>query len=222
MATYLQLVNKVMIGLREAEVADITGTYAKVVGQFVNDAKEEIESRWQWKALRHEVTVAGSASTRTYTLSGTTNKSSIVYDDSDRPMVFQTDAGQKAQLSEISRERMRQYLETQNTVQSDTPTCFAIDRSSSGLSVIFDPLLDASYNYKFVIYTPQAELSDKDDVITVPDGPVWRLALVYAMEERGSEFQGRITSVAERARRAMDEAISIEQGNSEQITVHEE
>lgn len=222
MATYLQLVNKVMIGLRETEVADITGTYAKLIGQFVNDAKEEVESRWQWKALRDEITVAGSASTRTYALSSTTDKSSVVYDDFHRPMAFQTDAGQKTQLSEISRERLRQYLETQNTVQVGPPSCFAIERASTGLSVIFDPLLDASYNYKFVIYTPQDELSDKDDVLVVPEGPVWRLALVYAMEERGSEFQGRITSVAERARRAMDEAISIEQGNSEQITVHEE
>lgn len=218
MTTYVQLVNKVMVGLRENEVADITNGYAKLIGQFVNEAKRAVEGRWHWKALRHEVDVATSAATRSYAMSGTTNKSVLLYDRYGMPMAFRTDSGSKAQLSEMSREDMRRYLETQNTVQNGEPTCFAIDRGASSLTVYFDPLPDTAYNYRFVMYTPQAELSDKDDVLSVPEDPVWTLALVYAMEERGSEFQGSLTSRAERAQQAMDEAVLIEQGVVEQQT----
>ncbi len=39
--TYLNIMNEVLRRLREAEVSDVTeNTYSKMVGDFINDAKE--------------------------------------------------------------------------------------------------------------------------------------------------------------------------------------
>ena len=61
--TYLNLVNNVLRRLREDTVTTVTNnTYSTMVGDFVNDAKEIVESAWDWSALR---TTSGSPLTIT-------------------------------------------------------------------------------------------------------------------------------------------------------------
>ena len=56
--TYLELVNKVLIRLREDEVGSVNQTaYSKLVGEFVNDAARLVEDAWDWSALRTTLTV---------------------------------------------------------------------------------------------------------------------------------------------------------------------
>ena len=55
---YLDLVNDVLIRLREDEVTATTDTpYAKLIGKFVNDAKRTVEDAYQWNALSETLTV---------------------------------------------------------------------------------------------------------------------------------------------------------------------
>ena len=61
--TYLNLVNNVLRRLREDTVSTVSNdTYSTMVGDFVNDAKEMVESAWDWSALR---TTSGSPLTIT-------------------------------------------------------------------------------------------------------------------------------------------------------------
>ena len=47
--TYLNAVNSVLRRLRENEVATVQATnYSKLVGDFVNDDKDLVESAWDW------------------------------------------------------------------------------------------------------------------------------------------------------------------------------
>jgi hypothetical protein len=58
--TYLELVNNVLVRLREdtitAEQLD-TDPYWRFIGSAVNDAKDRVEDAWQWSALRGSDTI---------------------------------------------------------------------------------------------------------------------------------------------------------------------
>lgn len=50
--TYLELVNDVLIRLREQTVSTVSlTTYSTLIGKFVNDAKRQIEDAYDWNAL---------------------------------------------------------------------------------------------------------------------------------------------------------------------------
>jgi hypothetical protein len=55
--TYLQLINSVLVRLRESEITaeqfdTALNPYWKFIGSAVNDAKDRVEDAWQWGALR--------------------------------------------------------------------------------------------------------------------------------------------------------------------------
>ena len=69
--TYLNLVNNVLRRLREDTVTTVTNnTYSTMVGDFVNDAKELVETAWDWSALRSTLTITTVADDYTYSLTG--------------------------------------------------------------------------------------------------------------------------------------------------------
>jgi hypothetical protein len=84
----------------------------------------------------------------------------------------------------------------------------------------FWPKPDATYTYKVVCVVPQDELDDTTDTLTIPWRPVVDKAVYYAMEERGSEFQGRLEARLTQADQALGQAILIEL-NDENWTVSE-
>ena len=68
---YLELVNDVLIRLREDEVTAPTDTpYSKLIGVFVNDAKRIVEDSFQWNVLTETLTVTTSADLFNYVLTG--------------------------------------------------------------------------------------------------------------------------------------------------------
>ena len=63
--TYLNIVNNVLRRMREEEVSSIQeNTYAKMVGDFVNDAKRTVEDAWDWSALRTTLTITTAGMTQ--------------------------------------------------------------------------------------------------------------------------------------------------------------
>ena len=76
--TYLNLVNNVLRRLREDEVTNVSeSTYSKMVGDFVNDAKELVETAWDWSALRSTLTITTAADDYTYSLTGSGNEGKV-------------------------------------------------------------------------------------------------------------------------------------------------
>lgn len=51
--TFKQMVNEVLVRLREDEVVNVSDTaYSKMICYFVNKIKREVEDSWDWAALR--------------------------------------------------------------------------------------------------------------------------------------------------------------------------
>jgi len=78
MATQLTIVNSVLRRLRETEVSTVAASdYSKLIGTFVNDAKETLEDMWFWTVNETviDTTILNDSSTRTYDLTDTTDRS---------------------------------------------------------------------------------------------------------------------------------------------------
>ena len=76
--TYIELVNSVLRRLRESEVTTVQGTgnsnsYARLIGDFVNEAKSQVEVAWDWSALRSTLTLTTTADVFNYELNGSQN-----------------------------------------------------------------------------------------------------------------------------------------------------
>jgi len=212
MATTQSLLNKVLIGLRQSQIADTSTTdaYELLLLQFLNNAKEEVEESWDWYALRATVTVTLAQGTSEYTLTSagdadvdTTERSKLLYEKSQalaggfesttrgfgaQPQVWDVTNSSEQRMTEVSQEQMERLHFTDDDEQS-MPTHFAIYSDGTSLKMKFYPIPEKVRTIKARIFNPQAELSSTDltTVLTVPVRPVWTKALWKANEERGEE-----------------------------------
>ena len=77
--TYLQLVNKVLVRLRENEVSTVSeNNYSKLIGEYVNDAKRDVQNAWDWTGLRNTLTVDTQANVFNYVLTDADNTIKIL------------------------------------------------------------------------------------------------------------------------------------------------
>jgi hypothetical protein len=72
-----------------------------------------------------------------------------------------------------------------------------------------------------VFIVPQADLVETTDYLTVPWKPVARQAVFFAMDERGSEFAGRIETEGAKAQDALMNALLIDFG-ADNLTIQEQ
>lgn len=194
--TYLQLVNLVHGYLRGPTVTEVNADADTIIiANFLNQAKERVESAWKWNILRKTITFNGSASTYTYdtsdagvaTVNQTNERSVLLFDQENRPLFWDVTSGGEFRLEAISRERAQSiYRLDQSTTTS--PSQFTAYRLGSGLTIFFPVAPSGTRNYSFEAYVPQAELSAKTDELTVPWRPVVMLATSLAAGERGDEF----------------------------------
>ena len=69
--TFLQLVNKVLVRLREDTVSSVDeNSYSQLIGEFVNDAVKEVEAAWKWSALRETLSATTQDGVFSYVLTG--------------------------------------------------------------------------------------------------------------------------------------------------------
>ena len=62
--TYLELVNDVLVRLRETAVSTVSETsYSALIGKFVNDAKRQIEDAFAWNVLGRTITLSTTSGT---------------------------------------------------------------------------------------------------------------------------------------------------------------
>jgi len=77
--TYLELVNDVLVRLREATVSTVSETsYSALIGKFVNDAKRQIEDAYAWNVLGTTITLSTTAGTYSYSLTGSGQKFQVI------------------------------------------------------------------------------------------------------------------------------------------------
>jgi hypothetical protein len=178
--TYLELVNDVLVRLRETTVSTVSETtYSSLIGKFVNDAKRQIEDAFAWNVLGQTITVTTSASTPTYSLTGSGQKFQVMD-------VINTTSN--VGLINITFADMNRKLNFTPLVNS-IPTEFAFDGvdGSYDTKVNLYPIPDGVYTIKFALTVPQATLTSDSTIVAVADTLVVQNAYARALVERGED-----------------------------------
>lgn len=178
--TYLQLINNVLIRLRETQVSTNNETaYSSLIGLFVNDAKRQIEDAFSWNVLGQTVNITTVAATYQYSMTGAGQKFQV-------QDVLNTTSNIGVQ--NISFVEMNRY---QNLVPSTNgiPQYYAFDGvdSSGDTKVLLFPRPDGVYNIPFSLTIPQAALSADGTSVLVSDFLVVQNAYARALVERGED-----------------------------------
>jgi hypothetical protein len=178
--TYLELVNDVLVRLREPVVTTFSETtYSTLIGKFINDAKRQVEDAFSWNALGTTITVTTAANTSTYSLTGAGQKFQVM-DVINTTSIFG--------LTNISFVDMNRKLNFA-PVATQTPTEYAFDGvdGSYDTQVKLYPIPNAVYTVKFMLTVPQPTLALDATVVKVPDVLVVQNAYARALVERGED-----------------------------------
>lgn len=201
--TYLQLVNKVLIRLREDTVASVSqDTYSRLIGEFVNDAKQFVEDAWDWSALRNTLTVTTSSGTFNYNLTGSGNRIEIldvINDTSNNFMTYRT-------------QHWFNNTFLNNDPISGAPSYYTFNgvNSAGDTAVDIYPIPDGVYALRFNSILRTAELSNDTDAVNIPNLPIVLLATAFAARERGETGGTSATELFTIADKALAEAIALD------------
>ena len=193
--TYLELVNDVLVRLREPVVTTFNETtYSTLIGKFINDAKRQVEDAFSWNALGATITVTTAASTSTYSLTGAGQKFQVM------DVINTTSLLGLTNISFVDMNRKLNFA----PVATETPTEYAFDGvdGSYDTQVKLYPIPNGVYTVKFMLTVPQPTLALDATVVKVPDVLVVQNAYARALVERG-EDGGLSSSEAYNLYRAM-------------------
>jgi len=178
--TYLELVNDVLIRLRESTVSTVgETTYSSLIGKFVNDAKRQIEDTYTWNVLNQTVTVTTANGTSSYSLTGTGQKFRIAEALNTTNYIV---------LSNIAVSDMNRKLSFGTPVQGvPTEYCFNGSDNNGDTKVDLYPVPNGVYTLKFDVTIPQANLTADGTSVKVLDYLVAQSAYARALIERGED-----------------------------------
>jgi len=201
--TYLELVNDVLVRLRESTVSTVSETaYSALIGKFVNDAKRQIEDAFNWNVLSTTVTITTTANTYSYSMTGAGQKFQV-----NDAINTTSDVG----LQNISFVRMNRNLNFA-TPATGVPAEYAFSGvdGSGDTKVDLYAIPDGVYTILFDLAVPQAALSADGTSVKVLDYLVTQSAYARALIERG-EDGGTASSEAYALFRGMlSDAIALE------------
>lgn len=208
--TYLQLVNNVLVRLRETEVSSVGDTpYSSLIGVFVNDAKREVEDAHDWNVLTQTIVVPTVASTRNYTLTGSGQRFrtvDVINDTQDIPM-------RAVPTNWMNRQY---YL---GTTQNAAPVYYNYNGiSGDDTQVDVWPQPDGVYSLRFELVIPQDDLTADADVLLVPHHLVQMLAYAKAVGERGEDGGSTFSEIYQQYRLALADAVAIERNRYDEET----
>lgn len=178
--TYLQLVNDVLIRLREPEVTSVTDTaYSKLIGKYVQDAQRQVEDAYNWNALTNTLTMNTVANLFNGVLVGSGTRFRVLSIINDTSNWF---------LTYKSSTEMDDLFLNQST-QVGPPLYYNFNGvdPAGDTQVDLYPIPDNVYVIRFNIIQPQDPLQFDADEVLVPAEPVIFLAYAKALAERGED-----------------------------------
>jgi hypothetical protein len=205
--TYLDIVNKVLRRLRESETTSVQGTgdinaYTRLIGDYVNEAKAQIETSYDWSALRDTLTLTTAANTFNYVLVGAENsfKTLDVFNDTSKlEMRYQT-----------SNWFNTHFLP--DAPAKGAPTYYnynGVDANGDSQVDIF-PIPDQVYTIRFNVTKRNPDLSADTDKVVIPVRPIILLAVAMAIEERGEDGGQQSINAYQMAQSAMSDEIAMD------------
>lgn len=214
--TYLDLVNKVLLRLRESPVSTVQGTgnsntYARLIGEFVNEAKSQVEAAWDWSALRTTLSATTTEGVFNYELNGSQNNFKVLHvlnDTSNIEMIYK-DANwfDNEFLMAVPQRGIPAYYNF-NGVSADGDT-----------QVDIYPIPDGAYNLRFNVTLRNLPLSADADNMVIPTRPVILLATAMAIEERGEDGGQQSINAYGAARSALADEIALDAARHPEDTI---
>ena len=201
--TYLEVVNKVLVRLREDTVSTVDQTaYSRLIGEFVNDALRMVEDAWDWSALRTTLTVTTSADIFNYILTNSGNRGKILDVVNDTSNFFLKYKDQhwfnNTFLNSEPSKASPQYY-TFNGVDANGDT-----------QVDLYPIPNGVYSVRFNMILRSATLTEDTDPILVPTLPIIHLAVALATRERGESGGAMTAELFMSADRMLSDAIALD------------
>lgn len=205
MKTYLELVNEILLRLRERQVTSVNANdYSKLIGVFVNQAREIVENSWEWSALRTTLSATTSEDVFNYVLTGSQNRITVldvINDTQNKFMTYKTAS------------QFNKYFNTDDPVKG-APCDYSFNGIDANGDTQVDvwPIPDGTYELRFNVVKRTVELEDNADVMTIPHAPVVALAYALAVEERGEDGGMSSTNAYVLANRLLSDAIALDAG----------
>ena len=207
MKTYLQLVNAVLVELRENEVTTISSTYSKMIGAFVNKAKAQVEDAHDWSALLTDLRITTIPAQYEYSLAGTQNRATI-------------DAVYNVDTPSTLRESTRRWINDKYKL-GNVPDTAATHWANNGVdgsgdcNIILYPTPTATESIDVTLWLRTDDLESDIDTLAVPHRPVVDLAVAFASRERGEVGGASTAEHFELAKRSLSDAIAYDAARNE-------
>lgn len=210
--TYLDLVNNVLRRLRETEVSSVqSNSYSKLIGDLINDAKDLVETSWDWSALRTTLTITTTADVFNYSLTGSQNnikELNVLNDTSNLIMQYQTNNWFDSQFLLGNPVSGAPMYYTYNGVDTNGDTLIDVY-----------PKPDGVYSLRFNCALRNGDLSADIDTLKIPAMPVVHLAVAFASRERGETGGTSSTEYFSMANKYLSDAIAMDAARHPEETI---
>ena len=204
--TFLEAVNAVLLRMRQSPVSAWDASdYSKLIGQFVNEAKREVEDAHEWHALRETIDASIVADDTTATFDMTSERTRIieVYNATDETW-----------LHRKPRNRIIWHRNV-GTTTSAQPCFYSLGGydSSGYIQLELWPTSDGAYTLTLDCINPQADLSASNTRIKIAPEPIRLRALALALAERGDDQGQPFAQVMQEYQIALTDAVNRDKDN---------
>ena len=176
--TYLDVVNKVLLRLRESRVDSFTSDYAQMIALFVKEAVDEVELAWSWNSLNTTVSLTLVGGTDTYSLTGLGN--SFIVD-----LVWNNSKNYEI-LYPVPSNYINGRAGADTTTAPVVCGIYGVD-SNGDPKLVFSPTPADADTVTVYAKTRSTYTGDPTDEILAPWEPVYYGALWRAMSEKGED-----------------------------------
>jgi hypothetical protein len=202
---YIQLVNSVLRRLRETEVSSVAdNAYSRLIGEFINDAKRQVEDAYPWNSLSDTLTAVTAPDIFNYILVGSQQRFRVIDVLNDTSNIVLQNA--------TTRWMNDQFL--LKARQNGSPAYYNFNGTNSNGDTQVDlyPIPDGVYEIRFNVIKPQPALEADADILLVPSEPVIFNAAARAIAERGEDGGILAGEMAYIYNQSLADAIAIESG----------
>lgn len=198
--TYLEMVNRVLRRMREKEVSSVSSTsYSRLIGDLLNDVKDEVEQAWNWSSLRYTFKAETVPSLLNYVLVGAKQGSRLInaWNDTDQ-----------ISLKALTTEGAERLFLQQRDPGSPSAYSFNGVNADDYLQVDVWPIPNGVYELTFNMFVPQDILVNDGTKIRVPWKPVVEGTVARAIQERGDDGSTGAELQNARYKQALSDAIA--------------
>jgi len=202
---YLELVNDVLIRLREPEATSVSdNAYVKLIAKYVNDSKRQVEDSYNWNALSETLSATTVADVFNYVLVGTGQRFRVID--------VLNDTSNRVLRNAPTNWMNEMFLIT--TPMKGSPEYYNFNGTNTDGDTQVDlfPIPNGVYNIRFNVIRPQVPLALNSDTLLVPHEPVILGALARAQAERGEDGGVQTAETYVLYNQSLADAIALESG----------